>query len=221
MSVSDCLFKIVETFKEEEALWTPGWWYKVVTGAVEMIKEQEPGLIISPYVSWQCHILKIIKTWSNCYEKWKVDSLEKLLTLTGPILASTLKTLLSSETVENAMQYMTIYVNKESLSKEICLDSQLMMTISTCSTIVPSLAGPANATGDTTYQPGSLLEAMEASNDSSTWMDSTGSMPSYITFLRSGEKKTYGLDVPIKDLKAVVRYYGNILIFNIARVPFR
>lgn len=207
MSIQDFVSLVAETFKEEEALWTPGFWYLTTSSMVEIIRTEEPGLVTSPYDVLKSLIHRITKLWSMNYDKWEVDSLEKLLTKTSAMLGGTYKTLLNSETAQNAILYMSISLSREPLFKEACLDMSLRTIMSTSSTIVPSAAPCASVIGVGTSHAASFDLATEENDPWANSGPETGTMPSFITFFKNQERKKFGFVGPPKDFKISLKLY--------------
>lgn len=207
MSFQDFCSLVCETFKSEEALWTPQFWYLTSTRMLEHIKTQEPGLIISQYEVLNSYILKLSKLWLSFYNQWAVDSFEKLYEKSSRLLAGTYKTSLNSETTNNAILYMGICLNMQPITREILSDSALMTVISTCSTTVPSAPARANVIGVGTSHAGELSLDTLDENEWGNSDEETGSLLSFISFLKSGDYVKYGLEEKAKDFKVVLAIY--------------
>jgi hypothetical protein len=202
-------FKLVsEHFEEEEkAIWTPGWWYLTIEKAVEMMKEEALATDIFHLQNLKTLIQKVTRLWSNCYQKWEITSLESFYQKTGPSLASTFKTLLPSMMIENVIFSIVIYLNKESLSKEICTDSALMTIMST-SSIPALLAVPSvSAVGEKRSHAEQSNQDIDSDQTSESGDETTLSMQSFISFTKNGVEKKRGLTEEVKDLRISLKVY--------------
>lgn len=196
--------KVAESFQQEKALWTPGWWYLTITRAIALAKDESSATDIFHYENLKILILKVTRAWSNCSSRSEITSLEKLYQKIGHLLALTFQTSLSSQIIENVMCYINISLNKEDYSEETCSDSALMTIMSTSSIPAPLVAPNASASGEkrshvATSDQDTSTEATSESGDEETF-----SVQSYISSSVKGVEKTRGLKEDVKDWRIIV-----------------
>jgi hypothetical protein len=195
---------VCEAFKDQEALWTPGWWYLIVTKATEELKAESSATDIFHLENLKVLIQKVTRLWSTCSDRWQVASLTDLFEKTGPLLALTFKTSLPSTTIESVLLSMHTCLNKDSLSKEICLDSALMTIMSTSSIPAPLAVPNASVAGEKRSRAVSSSPDTDSEATSESGDETTSSMLSYISFTKKGETRKRGLKEDVKDLKIIV-----------------
>lgn len=196
--------KVAESFQQEKALWTPGWWYLTITRAIALAKNESSATDIFHYENLKILILKVTRAWSNCSSRSEITSLEKLYQKIGHLLALTFQTSLSSQIIENVMCYINISLNKEDYSEETCSDSALMTIMSTSSIPAPLVAPSVSASGEkrshvATSDQDTSTEATSESGDEETF-----SVQSYISSSVKGVEKTRGLKEDVKDWRIIV-----------------
>lgn len=102
-----CYFEqTAQTFQQEPALWTPGWWYLTTKLAVEELKKECSPTDMFHYENLKVLINKVTRLWSICYDKWEITSLETLLTRTSAGLAGTFKTSLHSTVISHELFFL-------------------------------------------------------------------------------------------------------------------
>lgn len=150
--------------------------------------------------------MKVTKLWSNYSKQWEITSLESLFERTGAMLGGTYKTLLPSETIQNVIYSISIYLSREALSLEKCLDSALMKTMSTYSIVVPSLPTSASVVGGkrTRSPVAHSSQATDSSQDSENGDEEIFSQLSYISFTKKGHTEKRGLQEDVSELKVHV-----------------
>lgn len=203
-TIKDLFSVISETFAGEEYLWTPNWWYLIFEKCLEEQKKTCSSTDLFHYENLKVLMYRVLRMWSAYFEAWKVDSLEKLLTRTGPMLGTTFKTSLPLAIYENVMFSFPISRNAAEISAETCLDMSLRQTIATLS--IPALLAPASA--DVVGKNNSHAERSNQDTEDGSSSDSSGDgiglMQSYISFTRKGETKTRGLKEDVKNLRIIV-----------------
>lgn len=196
--------KVAESFQQEKALWTPGWWYLTITRAIALAKNESSATDIFHYENLSILIQKVTRAWSNCSSRSEITSLEKLYQKIGHLLALTFQTSLSSQIIENVIFYINISLNKEDYSEETCSDSALMTIMSTSSIPAPLVAPNVSAGGEkrshvATSDQDTSTEATSESGDEEIF-----SMQSYISSSVKGVEKTRGLKEDVKDWRIIV-----------------
>lgn len=180
----------------------------MTNGMIEEVLLQEDGTDIYPWRIFQKNVQKIIKRWSTLSTNMEVNSLASLQTLLGPAVEPIFKTSLCAAIQENALYYLTTYVEKQHLSQEDFLRLAPMTLISTYSTPVPLPQECATASGEKTCPTEINLKAVTpGENPWESSDESTGSIQSYISFYKNGETKKYGLKEKPMDSKIILTVY--------------
>lgn len=196
--------QVAAAFPDQPALWTPGWWYLIHNKAVELAKAESSTTDIFHYENLKTLIHRISRAWSNCSSRSEITSSESLYQKIGNLLGPTYRTSLSSEIIENAIHYISILLNKETFSVEICSDSALITIMSTLSIPVHSAATNVNADGAKRSRAESSDQDTSSEADSESGDEGTFSMLSYISTLGKKGQKNHGLKEDVKDWRLSV-----------------
>jgi len=205
MSTIKDLFSVIsETFNGEEHLWTPNWWYLIFEKCLEEQTKTCSSTDLFHYENLKVLMYRVLRMWSAYFEAWKVDSFEKLLMKTGPMLGSTFKTSLPLPIYESVMFSFPISRNAAAISAETCLDMSLRQTIATLS--IPALLAPASVDAD--GKSSSHVEKSNQGTEDGNYSDSSeegiGLMQSYISFTKKGVTEMRGLMEDVKNLRIIV-----------------
>lgn len=191
-------------FQNQPALWTPGWWYLTINKAVELAKAESSASDMFHYENLKSLVHRISRAWSNCSSLSEITSLESLLQKIGRLLVHTFQTSLSSQIIENVMCYISISLNKDNYSVEICSDSALMTIMSTLSIPAPLVAPNVSAGGAKRSHAGNLDQDTSTEATSESGDDETFLVESYISSSVKGVEKKRGLKEDVKDWRIIV-----------------